>query len=95
MEHLLCKSDLTDNERRIISYRFGLGMSRPMKQDEVLNLINVTKQRVSQIERNARRKMRALAEGCSGKFPDSIEIRNRNSSPVMRKFLDSAGQGYT
>ncbi len=49
---------LTDRERKILIYRFGLIDNRPLTLEQVGELINVNKQRIRQIECRAIRKMR-------------------------------------
>lgn len=51
-------SCLTDREREVVNYRFGLDGSKPLTLEEVGLIMHVTRERVRQIEAKALKKMR-------------------------------------
>jgi len=53
---------LADNERQILVLRFGLDDNLPQTLDTIGKIYGVTRERIRQIEGNALRKLRALAE---------------------------------
>ena len=57
---VLCKAmaSLSEREREILNFRFGLDGSRPMTLEQVGSLMNITRERVRQIEVKAIRKLR-------------------------------------
>ncbi|MBF0254626.1 MAG: RNA polymerase sigma factor RpoD, partial [Candidatus Omnitrophica bacterium] len=56
MEDVL--STLTERERKVLRYRFGIGDGYPRTLEEVGSIFNVTRERVRQIEAKALRKLR-------------------------------------
>jgi len=53
--------DFLDNrEKKVISMRFGLGNSLPMKLEEISNKLKVSAERIRQIEARSLRKLRAI-----------------------------------
>ena len=58
MENISILETLTDRERQVVDFRFGLtdGCSRTL--EEVGRLFNVTRERIRQIEAKALRKLR-------------------------------------
>jgi len=50
--------DLTERERLVLKFRFGIGEEYPRTLEEVGNMFNVTRERVRQIEAKALRKLR-------------------------------------
>ena len=51
---------LDKREKKVISLRFGLGSKSPMKLEEISNALNVSAERVRQIEARSLRKLRAI-----------------------------------
>lgn len=72
---------LTDRERLVISYRYGLVKLRPRchTREEIGRLLNVTHTRVQQIEARALRKLRYLhlRTGCFNECGEYIPQRER------------------
>ena len=56
MEEVL--STLTERERKVLRFRFGIGDGYPRTLEEVGSIFNVTRERVRQIEAKALRKLR-------------------------------------
>ena len=57
-EYMEC---LTDKEKRIITLRYGIGKEGGLSLDEIGNMMNLTRERVRQIEELALKKMRRAA----------------------------------
>jgi RNA polymerase primary sigma factor len=57
-----CLDSLGDRQRRVLELRFGLDGGRPRTLDEVGVVLNVTRERVRQIESQSLQKLGALAE---------------------------------
>ena len=57
-EYMQC---LTDKERQTLTLRFGMGTGNTMTLEEVGNVMNLTRERVRQIESEALKKMRNVA----------------------------------
>ena len=53
---------LTHRERRVLELRFGLSGEIPRTLDEVGQALNVTRERIRQIENQSLKKLRALAD---------------------------------
>ena len=51
-------SNLTERERKVITYRFGIGVDYPRTLEEVGKMFNVTRERIRQIEKKAIRRLR-------------------------------------
>lgn len=51
-------SKLTERERKVIRYRFGIGVGYPRTLEEVGKMFNVTRERIRQIEEKAIRRLR-------------------------------------
>jgi RNA polymerase primary sigma factor len=56
MEDVL--ATLTEREKKVLRYRFGIGDGYPRTLEEVGSIFNVTRERVRQIEAKALRKLR-------------------------------------
>ena len=54
---------LTDQERRVICLRYGLGEGNPMRQREVAELTGISRSYVSRIDKRALGKLRSELEG--------------------------------
>jgi len=52
---------LTEREKDVIYRRFGLNDGKPMTLEEIGNLLNITRERVRQIENKALKKLRRLS----------------------------------
>ena len=53
-------SFLDDRERKVLSMRFGIGNDDSMKLDEIADILNVSGERVRQLEALGLRKLRAV-----------------------------------
>jgi RNA polymerase primary sigma factor len=71
---------LTDRERKVLKYRFGIGDGYPRTLEEVGSLFNVTRERVRQIEAKALRKLRHPTR--SRKLKAFLEIGNADDSEL-------------
>ena len=69
-QHIL--ETLNDRELKVIASRFGLGGVEPMTLEEVGETLNVTRERVRQIEAKALRKMRQRASSLNIVLDDYI-----------------------
>jgi RNA polymerase primary sigma factor len=56
-------SRLSERERRVVELRYGLNGGHPRTLDEVGRTLDVTRERIRQIENHALRKLRSLADG--------------------------------
>ena len=53
---------LNDNERKVLKLRFGFEDGQIRSQEEVSNLLNISRSRVSQIEARAREKINIILQ---------------------------------
>ena len=53
---------LTDQERQVISLRYGLQNGRPQRQREVAKIVGISRSYVSRIEKRALEKLREALE---------------------------------
>ncbi len=60
---------LETRERKILVLRFGLSGRDPMTLEEIGRVLNLTKERIRQIEKKALGKLRALVEQVEGRGP--------------------------
>lgn len=61
---------LTDREKKVISCRFGIGNQKPMTLEQIGQLMDVTRERVRQIEAKAIHKMRVRTKLCKAELSD-------------------------
>lgn len=57
------ESRLTDQERQVITLRYGLGTGKPQRQREVAQLCGISRSYVSRIEKRALEKLKTALEG--------------------------------
>ena len=55
-------SVLTDQERQVVTLRYGLEGSAPLRQREVADITGISRSYVSRIEKRALEKLRAVLE---------------------------------
>ena len=60
--HLAMKRCLTDQERQVITLRYGLGTGNPKRQREVAEVTGISRSYVSRIEKRALEKLRSALE---------------------------------
>ncbi len=53
---------LKENERKIITLRYGLNYEKPMTLHQIANIFNLTKERIRQIESKAMEKLQKMAK---------------------------------
>jgi RNA polymerase primary sigma factor len=63
---------LTPTERRVISYRFGLGGQEPMTLEAIGKIMNVTRERIRQIETKALLKLRRIIKKNNIAFEETM-----------------------
>ena len=54
---------LTDQERQVITMRYGLDSERPKRQREVAEICGISRSYISRIEKRALEKLRAALDG--------------------------------
>ena len=57
---MVALSFLDNRERKVLSMRFGIGSDDSMKLDDIANVLNVSGERVRQLESLGLRKLRAV-----------------------------------
>ena len=55
-------TELTDQERQVITARYGLGTGKPLRQREVAKLTGISRSYVSRVEKKALQKLRQALE---------------------------------
>jgi len=63
---------LSQTERRVISYRFGLGGEEPMTLDAIGKIMGVTRERIRQIETKALLKLRRIIKKNDITFEETV-----------------------
>lgn len=63
---------LSQTERRVISYRFGLGGEEPMTLDAIGKIMGVTRERIRQIETKALLKLRRIIKKNDIAFDETV-----------------------
>jgi RNA polymerase sigma factor (sigma-70 family) len=66
-------ADLPDNERTVVTLRFGLGGEEPMTLEAIGRRLNVTRERVRQLEASALGRLRTLLAARGVDLSDLIE----------------------
>jgi RNA polymerase primary sigma factor len=69
---LLRKTYSIQTERRVISYRFGLGGEEPMTLDAIGKIMGVTRERIRQIETKALLKLRRIIKKNDIAFDETV-----------------------
>lgn len=75
LDHLM--TALTPREQRVLRLRFGLDGAAPRSLSQVSELLNVSKERIRQIQETALEKLRALEESRSSARIQSIDTSSR------------------
>jgi hypothetical protein len=96
-----CLSHLPDPERRVAALRAGLGEPRTRTRARVAQLLDVTRQRVAQVERRAVRRLRSFqrtqgcgsAGGASGEADDGIAATLAGGVNLALGFLSGGSTG--
>ena len=92
-------SDLTDDEIKIINYRYGF-LDKCYTQDEVAILLNLSKQRIGQLEKRALKKIKRkiintrIDETIKYSYKDDqydFSMKELNKYPTIHKFFTSKG----
>ncbi len=63
---------LSSNERRVISYRYGLGGREPMTLDAIGKIMGVTRERIRQIENKSLLKLRRIIKKKEIAFEETV-----------------------
>lgn len=64
--------DLSQTERRVISYRYGLGGQEPMTLDAIGKIMGVTRERIRQIENKSLLKLRRIIKKNEITFDETV-----------------------
>ncbi len=78
-------SFLTEQERKVISHRFGIAVRRPLTLKEIGEIMSISRERVRQIECQAKSRLRKLFArkrliNASPKPPCTVRARRSNGS---------------
>ena len=83
-------ADLTDQQRTVIAYRFGVSGGTPLTLQETGKMIGVSRERVRQIENQAKERMRRAFRRRHRKQPRAMA--GRSAQPVGSRGAASAGR---